>query len=174
MVKRRRSIHFFTGEEVSDEEVNMLLEAARWAPSAGNNQPGRYIIVRKPAIKEKLIAVAEQGYSMNFVRKAAVVIVVCADLNIYKKKSKRWQTLGPSQFCIQDIAAATENILLAATALGLGACWVGVFYEDKVKQVLNLPNGIRPMVLIPVGRTQSKEKSLPRKPLKDIVSFETF
>jgi nitroreductase len=172
VIKGRRSIHFFTEGEVSDQQVNLLLEAARWAPSAGNNQPWRFVIVRKTAIKEKLIAAAEDGYSMNFVRKAPVIIVVCADLNLYKKKSKRWQTLGPSQFCIQDIAAATENILLAATALGLGACWVGAFYEDKVKDGLNLPKGIRPMVLIPVGRTRSKEQPPLRKPLKDLILTE--
>ena len=100
--------------------------------------------------------------------------MVCADLNLYKKKSKRWQGLGPSLFCIQDIAAATENILLTVTALGLGACWVGAFREEKAKKALNLPNSLKPMVLIPVGQTKSKGKPPLRKLLKDLIYYESF
>jgi nitroreductase len=173
-IKRRRSLHSFTTGLVTDKEVKMLLEAARWAPSAGNNQPWRFVVVRRTGIIAKLVEAAEIGYSMDFVRKAPVAIVVCADLNIYKKKSKRWQTLGPGIYCIQDTAAAIENLLLAACALDLGACWVGAFYEDRVKDALKLPSGIKPIAIIPVGRTKSKAKPPSKKPLKELVSYETY
>ncbi len=174
IIKRRRSIHSFTAGGVTDKEIQILLESARWAPTAGNKQPWRFVVVRRPEIIAKLVESAEIGYSMNFVRKAPVVVVVCADLGIYKKKSKRWQTLGPALFCVQDTAAAIENLLLTACALGLGACWVGAFYEDRVRDTLRLPKGMKPIALIPVGHTKSKAKPPPKKSLKEIVQYETY
>lgn len=100
VVKRRRSIHSFTKEEVSDEDVTTLLEAARRAPTAGNVQPWRFVVVRNHEMIERLIAAAVPGYSMNFVRKAPVVIVVCADLNLYKQADPRSARRKSAARCI--------------------------------------------------------------------------
>jgi nitroreductase len=173
-IRRRRSIHSFTPEDVTGEEVMALLEAARWAPSAGNVQPWRFVVVRDPVTIEALVQAAVPGYSMRFVRRAPVVIVVCADLTVYRRKSPWYQEHGPTLLCIQDTAAAIENLLLAACGSGLGACWVGAFLRDGVRDALNLPEGMRPIAIVPVGRTQSKAKSPPKKPLEEIVQYEAF
>jgi nitroreductase len=173
-IRNRRSIHHFIREELSDEEVMTLLEAARWAPTAGNLQPWRFIVVRKAETVEALISAAYPGYSLNFLRNASVVIVVCADERVYHKRSKMYQDRGPDLFCLQDTAAAIENLLLAAVALGLGACWVGAYYEEPVRQHLNLPGSVRPVALVPVGRTRSNPKPPPKRALEELIHYETY
>jgi nitroreductase len=107
-----------------------------------------------------------------FVEKAKVVIVVCSDLNIYKTFPHKERAL--SLFTVQETAAATQNLLLAAHAMGLGACWVSLFSDEQVREALNLSKGIRPVVIVPLGHTKSKTKPKPRRPLKDVVKYETF
>jgi len=167
-VKLRRSVRAFTGEEVSNEAVEKLLEAARWAPSAGNIQPWIFVVVRKPEIKRKL---AEAALNQHFIEEAPVVIVVCADEN---KSGRGYGSRGVNLYCIQDTAAATENMLLSACALGLGACWVGAFREDKVKAILNTPRGVRPVAIVPIGHPAEKPYPRYKRPLKEIVYRETF
>ncbi|MCK4665141.1 nitroreductase family protein [Candidatus Dependentiae bacterium] len=173
-IKNRRSIHHFIRDEISDEMVKTLLESAHWAPTAGNLQPCRFIVVKKTETIEKLISTAYPGYSLNFLREASVVIIVCADESVYDKKSEMYKDRGPSLFCLQDTAAAIENILLTAVALGLGACWVGAYYEEAVKQHLNIPEGVRPVALVPIGRTRSKSKPPPKRALEELISYETY
>jgi len=116
-IKTRRSIRAFTREEISDREIEKILDAARWAPSAGNIQPWIFVVVKDPGTKRRL---SEAALSQFFIEEAPVVIVVCAD----QERSRRgYGSRGANLYCIQDTAAATQNILLAAHALGLGACW---------------------------------------------------
>jgi len=122
-IRNRRSIRSYTEEEVTDEEVNTILEAATWAPSACNKQSWRFVVVRRPETIEKLYKAASYSTQhQTFVKKAKVVIVVCTDLDIYKTFPHKERAL--SLFAIQETAAATQNLLLAAHALRLGACWV--------------------------------------------------
>jgi nitroreductase len=167
-VKLRRSTRAFTEEEVSDVEVEKLLEAARWAPSAGNIQPWDFVVVRESEIKRKL---AEAALDQSFIEEASVVIVVCADENM---SGRGYGSRGVNLYCIQDTAAATENILLAACALGLGTCWVGAFNEGEVKEALNVPNGVRPVAIIPVGRPAERPHPPYKRSLKEIVHHKTF
>ena len=172
-IKGRRSIRSYTEEEVTDEELNVMLEAAIRAPSPCNKQSWRFVFVRKPETIEKLYKAASYSTQHQiFVKKAKVVIVVCSDLNIYKTFPHKERAL--SLFTIQETAAATQLLLLAAHALGLGACWVSLFSDEQVKEALNLPQGIRPMIMIPLGHTKSKTNPKSRKPLKDVVNYETF
>ena len=167
-IKGRRSIRAFKTQEVSSEIVEKLVDAARWAPSAGNIQPWEFIIVRKPEIKRKL---AEAALNQSFIEEAPVVIVVCAD---EFRSSQGYGTRGKTLYCLQDTAAAIQNIHLAAYSLGLGTCWVGAFREEMVREILKIPNGIRPAALIPVGYPAEHPKPRGRRPLKEIVHYETF
>ena len=174
VVKKRRSIHYFAADEVSAEDLSYILEAARWAPSSGNVQPWRFVIVRKP---ENIQKVWESTAGMlditpqNFIKKAPVIIVVCTDTTAYRGRQAR---IKSSLYCLQDSAAATMNMLLAVCDRGLGACWVGMFEEEKLRDSLNIPPEIKPVAIIPVGHTRSKEKPRPRKPLEELVHYETF
>jgi len=167
-IKGRRSIRAFKSEDVSSEVVEKLIDAAICAPSAGNIQPWEFIIVRKPEIKRKL---AEAALNQEFIETAPVVIVVCANEN---RSSQGYGVRGKTLYCIQDTAAATQNILLCAYSLGLGSCWVGAFREEKVSEILGIPNGIRPVAIIPIGYPAEAPSPRSRRPMHLIVHYEAF
>ena len=167
-IKTRRSIRAFTEEEVSEEEIRKILDAARWAPSAGNIQPWIFVIVKDPERKRRL---SEAALNQLFIEEAPVVIVVCAD---QERSGRVYGRRGSDLYCIQDTAAAIQNLLLAAHALGLGACWVGAFNEDAVRHVLNIPAGVRPVAIIPIGRPAVKPRAVFKRSLNEIVRYESF
>jgi len=167
-IKRRRSIRAFKNIDVSADVVEKLIDAARWAPSAGNIQPWEFVIVRKPEIKRRL---AEAALEQSFIEEAPVVIVVCANENW----SLQWYGIrGKTLYCIQDTAAAIQNILLAAYSLELGTCWVGAFREEEAREILKTPNGIRPVAIIPIGYSDEAPPPPSRRPLNKITHYETF
>ena len=167
-IQGRRSIRAFESREVPEELVERLIEAARWAPSAGNIQPWEFIIVRKQEIKRKL---AEAALWQSFIEEAPVVIVVCAD---EVRSTQGYGMRGKTLYCIQDTAAAIQNIHLAAYSMGLGTCWVSAFREDEARKVLKIPARIRPVAIIPVGYPAETPSPRSRRPLKQIVHYETF
>jgi len=167
-LKSRRSVRAFTNQTVSDAEVMKLIDAARWAPSAGNIQPWEFVVVRDPEIKRGLSAAA---LDQTFIEEAPVVIVVCAN---QLRSARGYGTRGVNLYCLQDTAAATQNTLLAACALGLATCWVGAFNEEEARRVLNIPNGVRPVAIIPIGHPAEKPEVPERRPLSEIVHHETF
>jgi nitroreductase len=135
----RRSIRRYTAEPVSKDDIRTLLEAAMAAPSASNSQPWHFVVVND---RETLDALAEAHPYGKMLFQAPLCIVVCGDL----ARSDHW---------VQGCSAATENLLVAATALGLGAVWLGVHpREDRaaaVRQVLGIPKTIIPLNLISIG-----------------------
>jgi len=167
-IETRRSVRAFTNEEVSEEEVQKLIDAARRAPSAGDIQSWEFVIVRDAKIKHKLSAAA---LNQTFIKEAPVVIVVCAD---EARSSWGYGSRGASLYCLQDTAAAIQNMLLAACALGLGTCWVGAFHEDEVAKVVNVPIGVRPVAIIPVGHPAEKPRARLKRSINEIVHYETF
>ncbi len=145
-IEKRHSVRKYdSSREVSPEMVEQLLRCACLAPSAGNVQPWRFYVVRNGEIRE---ALARAALGQFFIAEAPVAIVVCADLSSHAGAYGR---RGVELYSIQDTAAAIENILLAATALGLGTCWVGAFNEEAAAKALGLERNIRPLAIIPVG-----------------------
>lgn len=167
-IKGRRSIRAFKSENVPPEIVEKLIDAARWAPSAGNIQPWEFIIVRKPEIKRRLV---EAALGQTFIEEAPVVIVVCANEN---RSSQGYGVRGKTLYCIQDTAAAIQSIHLTAYSLGLGTCWVGAFREEEARETLKIPYGIRPVAIIPVGFPAESPPPRSRRPVSQIVHYETF
>jgi nitroreductase len=167
-IKGRRSIRFFTNQPVSEEEVKTLIDAARHAPSAGNIQPWEFIIVKKAEIKHKLVVAA---LNQTFLEEAPVVIVVCANMDASRSG---YGSRGTTLYCLQDTAAATQNIILTAYSMRLGTCWVGAFSEEEVKKALEIPDGIRPVAIIPVGRTTANPPKHPRRALNEIMHNEKY
>jgi len=167
-IKGRRSVRAYTDEEVPDEAIEKILDAARWAPSAGNLQSWEFVVVRDPEAKRRL---AEAAWGQRFIARAPVVIVVCAN---QKRSARGYGERGASLYCIQDAAAATQNMLLAAYALGLGTCWVGAFDERRVAEVINAPSGVRPVAIIPVGRPAERPRPPSRLSLDKVVHYESF
>jgi nitroreductase len=167
-IRGRRSIRAFKSQNVPQEVITELIDAARWAPSAGDIQPWEFIIIRKPEIKKRLV---EAALGQAFIEEAPVVIVVCANES---RSSQRYGTRGRTLYCLQDTAATIQNIHLLAHSLGLGSCWVGAFKEEEAMEVLKLSLGTRPIAIIPVG--YPAEAPLPgnRRPISQIVHYETF
>ncbi|MCJ7560360.1 nitroreductase family protein [Candidatus Bathyarchaeota archaeon] len=167
-IRGRRSVRTFKKQNVPEEIVEKLIDAARWAPSAGNTQPWEFVIVRTQAVKKKL---ARAAFDQKDIEEAPVVIVVCAD---EKRSFEGYGARGKTFYCIQDTAAAAQNILLTAHSLGLGSCWIGAFNEDELKEALNAPEGIRPVTIIPVGYSNETPSQTGRRPLSQIVHHENF
>jgi nitroreductase len=167
-IRSRRSVRAFKNKNVSSEDVAMLIDSAHWAPSAGNIQPWEFVIIRKKDVKKQL---ADAALSQSFIAKAPVLVVVCANEN---RSSQGYGVRGKTLYCIQDTAAAIQNIHLAAFSLGLGTCWVGAFSEEEVAKVLKLPHGIRPVAIVPVGYALGPPERPERKPVNGFVHDETF
>jgi nitroreductase len=166
-IRGRRSVRAFTKKPVSDEEITKLIDAASWAPSAGNIQPWEFIIVRDTKIKRELSTAA---LDQTFIEEAPVVIVVCAN---QMRSGRGYGSRGVNLYCLQDTAAATQNMLLAAHAIGLAACWIGAFQEEEARKVLNIPSGIRPVAIVPLGHPAEKPMERSKRPLSEIVHHET-
>ena len=139
----RRSVRRYTGQPISEESIQDLLRAAMSAPSAGNARPWQFVVIRDRGILDAIPRFHEHA---GMLTQANVAILVCADLQLVKHEEQYW---------IQDCSAATENILLAAQSLGLGAVWLGVYPVEeriaKLREMLGLPAHIIPFSLIPVG-----------------------
>ncbi len=138
----RRSVRKFTSQEVDEDQLVALLKAAMSAPSAGNQQPWHFIVVKDFETRKKLAAAHPYA---KMVIDAPVAVVVCGDPSL-EKFSGYW---------MQDCSAATQNLLLAAHSMGLGAVWTGVFPEGEriktIQEILKIPEGIFPFSMIPIG-----------------------
>ena len=167
-IKGRRSIRSFKSDDVTEEEVDLLIEAATMAPSAGNIQPWEFIIIRTAEMKKRL---AEAAYEQSFIEEAPVVIVVCANED---RSSQRYGERGKVLYCLQDTAAAIQNMLLTVYSLGLGSCWIGAFKEDKVREVLNVPTGIKPVAIVPIGHPARVGILRQKRPTEQIVHHEKY
>lgn len=164
-IRGRRSIRSFSREVPDRKIIEQVLDAARWAPSAGNMQPWIFIIVQKNELKREL---AKAALGQRFIAEAPFVAVVCADT---LRSASRYGQRGADLYSIQDTAAATQNMLLTAHSLGLAACWIGAFEENEVRRVLGLSIEIRPVVLIPLGFSKSHPHPPHRRSLEEVVRW---
>ena len=167
-IKNRRSIRAYKKQELPPGSVEKLLEAARWAPSAGNVQPWAFVVVSSSQAKRNLSSAA---YGQRDLEEASVVIVVCAD---EKRAEQNYGLRGKTLYCLQDTAAAVQNIMLTAYSLGLGSCWIGAFKEEEARKVINAPKEMRPIALIPIGYADEAPPPGNRRPMTEIKHQETF
>ncbi len=165
MFERRFSCRSFQATPLDHETVTAVLEAGRWAPNGGNLQPWRFVVVLDPARRK---AVAGAAHGQDFLAQAPVVITVCA---VPEESATKYGSRGRELYCLQDTAAAAENMLLAATELKLGSCWVGAFDEAAVSGVLDLPGSWRPVALIALGHPAEAETRRSRRPLAEITRW---
>lgn len=163
-IRKRRSIREYQNKEVEEEKLKKILEAGRLAPSASNRQEWRYIVVRDKTTREKLMRAAK---NQRFVAEAAVVIVACAETDEHR------MTCGQLSYPI-DVAISLDHMSLVAVEEGLGTCWIGAFYEEKVKEILGIPPHIRVVELLTLGYPKESPLPRPRKSLEEIVRYERW
>lgn len=165
LVSARRSVRSFTGRDVSEDEIYKLLGAAVSAPNACNYQSWHFYVVRG---RELIGGFVPAVYRGEWFRSAAVVFVVCADAEAL---SERFGVRGRDLFALQDTACAADHLMLMAAELGLGSCFVGAFDEGECRKYLDIPEGRRPVALIPVGHPAEELPKRERKPIPEAVTF---
>jgi nitroreductase len=202
IIQDRRSIREYTDEPVSEEHLEMILEAARQAPSGENAQPWRFIIVNDPATRKQLGAIAGGGSGRRFTAEFVTKKMQerFSSLEDEAKKRAAFEKLTSGQVSAfladapvnivvcgkkdvwdmpYDTSAAIENMLLMVTALGLGACWViapciDIRDEERVKALLGMPEGFKAVSIISVGHPTRPHRPRPRIPIKDLVFLEKW
>lgn len=164
-IESRSSVREYDSRrDVSEDDLLRLLGAAIRAPSAGNLQPWRFFVVRDRQVK---LALARAAADQEFVAQAPVAIVVCAEPD---RSARRYGRRGTELYCLLDCAAATQNLLLAAAALGLGSCWVGAFSESGVRSAVRIPSTLRPVAIVPIGWPRGEpEERTSRRSLDQVV-----
>ena len=161
-IRMRRSVRKYLPDEVPAAALGTVLEAARLAPTACNNQPFRIVLVKDAALREKLVPACK---GQRFVAQAPVVLVGCAlEAEAYPSLAG-WM----NSFAI-DTAIVFDHITLAATSVGLGTCWIGAFDEEAVREVLGIPPNWRVVCLTPLGKPAEQPEARPRKALGELVS----
>ncbi len=159
ILRTRRSIRSYKDKDISEDDLQKILEAGWFAPSAGNRQPVEYIIVRDDLLKQKLSV-------QQFVGDAPVVVVVFADT---RRSGSRYGERAEERYLHHDSGAAIQNMLLMVNALGLGSCWIGAFNDDRIAKVLDIPQNMQIMALLPIGYP-NEEPTTPRKiPIEKII-----
>lgn len=138
----RRSIRKYTSQAIGRDIIEILLRAAMSAPSAGNEQPWQFVVIDDRTLLDSIPNVHPHS---QMLKEASLAILICGDLHLEKHKGN-W---------VQDCSAATENLLIAAHAMGLGAVWLGVYpREDRVegiRKMLHLPNHVIPLCVVSIG-----------------------
>ena len=162
-IKNRYSCRAYKPNLVPEEKLKKVLEAARLAPSAHNEQEWKFVVVRDAEKRNRLSEAAGQ----SFIAEAPVVIVAVA------LEPEEVMSSGVPNYAV-DLAIAVDHMTLAAVEEGLGTCWVGAFSQEKVKKVLGIPERYKVVILLPLGFPANKPKPKLRKKLEEIVSYEKF
>jgi len=155
-IRTRRSVRSFRAEAIPDQDVAKILEAARWAPSAGNRQPWTFIYIKDPQILRMI-----RNCSPGFYGDAPAAVVIGID----KKDEMRG---------VLDSCFAAQNILLAANALGIGSCPIVSFNSEAIRKILNAPESWVPVLVVSLGYTDKNPKPPSKKPLSEIVCMNSF
>ena len=166
-IRQRYSARAFKTTPLTEQAVTAILEAANNAPSAGNLQAYEIVVVRDAARKREL---AKVSWEQFFLADAPVVLVFCANPD---RNREKYGARGAEQYCVQDASIACAYAQLAATAQGLGTCWIGAFEEADVQRILKVPAAWRPVAILPVGVPADAAKSRGRGPLTDLVHSES-
>ena len=164
-ILKRFSCRSFLPDPIPEDVIKILIEAMRWAPSAGNIQPCFFYIIES---RKLITLLAKAAYGQNFIAEAPVVFVVCLNP---EKSAARYGIRGKTLYSIQDSAAAIENLMIAAASLGLGSCWVGAFDETMASRYLEIPENLRPVGIIPVGKNNDTLPRTTREPVKSITKW---
>lgn len=168
-IKERCSIRKLGGDVIPQSDIDDIIETGFSAPSAGNRQPWRVVVVKNAETRTRLSAAA---LDQKFVATAPVVLVVCA---VPEESAERYGERGAGLYALQDTAALTQNLLLAAHLKGYGACWVGAFNEDAVTEVLGIPTNMRPVSIVPIGAIEGEVPARrQRRRTSEVVVKESF
>jgi len=156
----RRSVRRYETKDIPEEVLQQILEAGRQSPSAANRQPIHFVIVKDYDILKNLC----DNLITRFVKCAPVAVVGCADI----------KSLLTGKWAVVDATIAMQNMVIAAWTLGVGSCWIGACSEEKVKDLLKIPDKWKVVALITFGYPAEQPKPRKKKPFEELFSFNSF
>ncbi len=162
LIKKRYSVRAYKSTPVEDDKLQQVLEAARLAPTAANNQPFQLIVIHTAGRTAEL----KRIYHREWFLQAPIVIGICAI------PGQAWMRRDAKSYADVDAAIAMDHLILAATDLGLGTCWIGAFDPKATREVLHLPDNVEPIAFTPLGYPADKLGTKERKPLSALVRYE--
>ena len=162
VILSRRSIRRYEKKVISKDVLDKILEVGRQAPSAANRQPWHFIVITDYEIKKEL----SKGLVNRHIKNSAFTVVGCAYTGLWHIGTRKWSIVGTS--------IALQNMVIAAWAMGVGSCWIGDFRENKVKQLLDIPDKWKVVALISFGYPAEKPMAKKRKRIEEIVGFNKF
>lgn len=164
LAKKRYSVRAYKKEAVEEEKLDAILEAARFAPTAVNYQPFQLIVIKTEGREEEL----KRVYQAEWFREAPIVICVCAI------PDNAWRRRDGKNYADVDATIVMDHIILAATSMGLGTCWIGAFDVTAAREILGLPEGVEPLVFTPIGYPADEIGEKKRKKLSELVRYEKW
>jgi nitroreductase len=164
LIKKRYSVRAYKPDPVEDEVLNQVLEAARLAPTAANRQPFQLIVIPTAGREAELNRI----YRKDWFVQAPLVICACAI------PAQGWVRMDGKNYTDVDVAIVMDHLILAATSLGLGTCWIGAFNPAAAREVLGLPDGVEPIAFTPLGYPADQPKPKKRKPLSELVRYKRW
>jgi coenzyme F420-0:L-glutamate ligase/coenzyme F420-1:gamma-L-glutamate ligase len=196
MIKSRQSIRKYSSQKISQDVLSSILEAVRWAPSAHNSQPWRFIVIEDCDTKKKLAESMARRWekqlktdgvtqeqrkslieaSIKRFTQPPVIIIACMTMEDMDKYPDTGRKKAEFVMAVQSVAAALENLLLAAQSKGLGTCWycAPLFCQDEVRKILKIPQTVDPQALITLGYPIKKPSKSPRKSLDTVIHHERW
>ena len=163
-IKKRKSVRHYLEKEIPKDILMEIMEAARLAPSASNRQPWRFIVVQDKDLRQKLM---QASRNQPFVGEASVVVAGCAT------NTNHIMPNGVHSYPV-DLAIALDHISLQAADLGLGTCWIGAFNQEKVKDILHIPENVTIVCLMTLGYPDGEGLERGRKSKDEIISYNYF
>ena len=164
LIKSRYSVRAYKPDPVKDKDLQQVLDAACLAPTAANRQPFQLIVIRPQGREAELRRI----YAQDWFTQAPVIICACAI------PAQGWVRMDGKVYTDVDVAIAMDHLILAATDLGLGTCWIANFDPAAAREVLGLPEGVEPIVFTPLGYPEGEQPAKERKPLSDLVRYEQW
>ena len=159
LIRQRYSVRAYKPDPVEEDKLEAVLEAARLAPTAANRQPFRILVIPTAGREADLGRI----YSRQWFVQAPLVLCACAVVD------EGWVRMDGKPYVDVDVSIAMDHLILAATDLGLGTCWIAAFDPAAAREILDLPAGMEPVVFTPLGYPADRPGSKQRKPLSDLV-----
>ncbi len=160
IILTRRSIRRYETKDIPEDVLHQILEAGRQAPSAANRQPIRFVVVKDHEVLKNLC----DNLITRFVKYAPCAVVGCADV----------KSLMTGKWAVVDATIAMENMVIAAWTLGIGSCWIGACNEEKVKELMKIPDKWKVVALITFGYPAEQRKPRKKKSIEELFSFNSF
>jgi nitroreductase len=164
LVQKRYSVRAYRSDAVEDEKLQQVLEAARMAPTAANRQPLQFVVVHTKGREAEL----KRIYSQDWFVQPPLIVCACA------VPSKAWVGRDDKNYGELDLAIAMDHLILEATNLGLGTCWIAAFDPNAAREILRLPDDVEPIAFTPVGYPADQPKPKKRKALSALVRYENW